>query len=402
VNERRQRIPDTATLSNKNDQTGRHLQLELALSMQLLRSKLERQNDHGQRCRGQLQRRRAIRHVSQCITPDHAVLDRALAARELLAQKMDEFERIAYLRARFEPRPELRTALLVGIGDDAAVLGRPQGNLAVSVDAAVQGVHFRPEFGDWACLGGRALVAALSDLAAMGAQPRAAVMALIVTLTLEDAAFVELIRGYAEAADEYRCPVIGGNLSRGTELSITTTVMGELEGTGLTRAGARPGHEIYVTGTLGAAALGLHLLEARTPERGRPFVERWRKPVARIDEGQSIARYASAAIDVSDGALQDLGHICEASGVGAQVDSVAIPMAPGFADLARGLGCDPLELALTGGEDYELIYTLPGGSSPGPGTRIGRITERSAGIVVRDAKGQSVRLPGHGYQHFQA
>lgn len=314
---------------------------------------------------------------------------------------MDEFERIAYLRARFEPRAKLRAALLVGIGDDAAVLAKPDGNLAVSVDAAVQGVHFRPEFGDWACLGGRAFVAALSDLAAMGAQPKAAVMGLIVTLTFDDAAFAELIRGYAEAADEYVCPVIGGNLSRGTELSITTTVMGELEDSGLTRSGARPGHDIYVTGTLGAAALGLHLLESRTPERGRAFVERWRKPVARIAEGASLARIASAAIDVSDGALQDLGHICEASGVGAQLDAATIPMAPGFADLARGLGRDPLELALTGGEDYELIYTLPDGSAPGPGTRIGRITERGAGLVVRDATGRTVPLPARGYRHFQ-
>jgi thiamine-monophosphate kinase len=314
---------------------------------------------------------------------------------------MDEFERIAHLRARFAPRPELATSLLIGIGDDAAVLAKPDGNLAVSVDASVQGVHFRPEFADWASLGGRAFVAALSDLAAMGAQPKAAVMALIVTLTLDDAAFVELIRGFAEAADEYRCPVIGGNLSRGTELSITTTVMGELEGSGLTRAGARPGHDIYVTGTLGAAALGLVLLEARRPEHGRAFVERWRKPVARIAEGVALVPIATAAIDVSDGALQDLSHICEASGVGAHLDAVAIPMAPGFADLARGLGRDPLELALTGGEDYELIYTLPGGSAPGPGTRIGRIMERGHGIFVKDAAGQALPLQPRGYRHFQ-
>lgn len=314
---------------------------------------------------------------------------------------MDEFERIAHLRARFAPRPELATSLLVGIGDDAAVLAKPDGNLALSVDAAVEGVHFRPEFADWAVLGGRAFVAALSDLAAMGAQPKAAVMGLIVTLTLDDAAFVELIRGYAEAADKYCCPVIGGNIARGTELSITTTVMGVLEGTGLTRAGARAGHDIYVTGTLGAAALGLHLLETRRPERGRAFVERWRKPVARIAEGASLARTATAAIDVSDGALQDLGHICDASGVGADLDAATIPMAPGFADLARGLGRDPLELALTGGEDYELIYTLPGGSAPGPGTRIGRVVDRGSGVVVRDAKGDPVTLPFRGYRHFQ-
>jgi thiamine-monophosphate kinase len=314
---------------------------------------------------------------------------------------MDEFERIAWLRGRFEPRPELRAALVLGIGDDCAVLARPEANLAVSVDCAVDGVHFRPAFADWACLGARALIAALSDLAAAGAQPKAAVLALIATASLDDAAFVELIRGYAEAANDYRCPVIGGNLSRGTELSITTTVFGEVEGAGLTRSGARPGHDIYVTGNLGSAALGLQLLESGSAERGAEFVERWRRPVARIDEGVSLARSATAAIDISDGALQDLGHLCEASGVGAQIDSVSVPMAAGFADLARGLGRDPLELALTGGEDYELIYTLPGGSAPGPGTRIGRIKERSSGLVVRDAKGHEVPIKARGYRHFQ-
>lgn len=313
---------------------------------------------------------------------------------------MDEFERVAYLRARFAPRPELASPLLVGIGDDAAVLEKPAGNLAVSVDAAVEGVHFRPEFANWSALAGRAFIAALSDLAAMGAQPKAAVMALIATLSLDDDAFVEVIRGYAEAADEYRCPVIGGNISRGTELSITTTVIGELEGSGLTRAGARLGHHIYVTGTLGMAALGLHLLDAKIPERGPAFVDRWRKPVARIEEGATLARIATSAIDVSDGALQDLGHICDASGVGAELDAFAIPMAPGFADLARGLGLDPLALALTGGEDYELIYTLPPGSGPGPGTRIGRITERGTGIVVRDVRGQPVPIGSRGFNHF--
>jgi thiamine-monophosphate kinase len=314
---------------------------------------------------------------------------------------MDEFERIAYLRTRFAPRPESSAAVVVGIGDDAAVIAASSRHLAISVDAAVEGVHFRPEFGDWACLGGRAFVAALSDLAAMGAQPKAAVMALIVTVALDDAGFMELIQGYAQTADEYGCPVIGGNLSRGTELSITTTVLGEVDGTGITRAGARPGHDIYVTGTLGAAALGLLLLEARTPERGRAFVERWRKPVARITEGASLAHVASAAIDVSDGALQDLGHLCEASGVGAQLQAAAIPMAPGFAELARGFLRDPLELALTGGEDYELIYTLPPAAAAGPGTRIGRITERAAGIEVRDAAGQRVPVQARGYRHFQ-
>jgi thiamine-monophosphate kinase len=311
---------------------------------------------------------------------------------------MDEFERIAQLRSIFAPRAE-HPGLLLGIGDDAAVLEQPGDNLALSVDTAVQGIHFRPEFADWRTLAARALSAALSDLAAMGAQPRAALLALIAPPELDDRAFVELIGGYGEAAEHYACPVIGGNLSRGSELSLTTTVIGEVSGKGLTRSGARPGHEIYVTGALGAAALGLALLLAGEPERGPEFVERWRRPQARIAEGRALAGIASAAIDISDGTLQDLGHLCAASGVGAQLDASALPTSPGFPELARELGRNPLELALSGGEDYELIFTLPPGAASGTGTRIGRVTD-TAGITLRDEQGRILAAPQRGYRHF--
>jgi thiamine-monophosphate kinase len=312
---------------------------------------------------------------------------------------MDEFDRIAQLRSIFSPRAQ-RPALVLGIGDDAAVLERPGDNLAISVDTAVQGIHFRPEFADWGTLAARALSAALSDLAAMGAQPRAALLALIAPPDQSDAAFIELIRGYGEAAERYGCPVIGGNLSRGSELSLTTTVIGEVSGSGLTRSGARPGDEIYATGVLGAAALGLALLLANTPELGPQFVERWRRPQARVAEGRALAGVASAAIDVSDGALQDLGHLCAASGVGAQIDASALPTSPGFPELARQLGKDPLELALNGGEDYELIFTLPPGAASGTGTRIGRVTGPGTGITLCDEHGRALGVPKSGYRHF--
>jgi thiamine-monophosphate kinase len=313
---------------------------------------------------------------------------------------MDEFERIAYLRSCFAPRDASASPVVLGIGDDAAVLSPGTGNLAISVDAAVQGVHFRLDYADWSTVGARAFSAALSDLAAMGAQPKAALMALIAP-ELKDEAFRLLIDGYAAASVRYRCPVIGGNLSRGSELSITTTVFGELHGAGVTRAGARVGDSIYVTGTLGDAALGLLLLDARRPELGRAFVERWQKPEARIAEGASLTGLASAAIDVSDGALQDLGHLCAASGVGAELRAAALPLSPNFAELARRLGREPVELALTGGEDYELIYTVPAGGAGGPGTCIGRIVEETAGITVRDANGRPLALQTRGYRHFQ-
>lgn len=313
---------------------------------------------------------------------------------------MNEFERIDQLRAHFAPRGASPNGLLLGIGDDAAVF-TASGNLAISVDTAVDGVHFRPQFADWSTLGARAFSAALSDLAAMGAQPRAALLALIATPALDDAAFLALIHGYAAAAEHYGCPVIGGNLSAGGELSITTTVLGDVRGAGLTRAGARAGDEIYVTGTLGAAALGFLLLDAGTPELGPGFVERWRHPRARIAEGALLAGVATAAIDISDGALQDLGHLCAASEVGAELVASEIPVAPEFDDVARRLGRDPLELALTAGEDYELLYTVPAGSAPGPGKRIGTVVAREAGITVRDGSGRPLALEARGYRHFQ-
>jgi thiamine-monophosphate kinase len=329
---------------------------------------------------------------------------------------MDEFERIAGLRANFAPPAGSaeQAGILLGIGDDAAVLTRPASNLVLSVDAAVDGVHFRPGFADWATLGARAFSAAMSDLAAMGAQPRAALSALIVPLEFGDAELAELGRGQAEAAARHHCPVVGGNLARGTELSITTTVIGEVRGVGLTRAGACAGDAIYVTGVLGAAALGLAWLEApgevHRPEDAETFVARWRYPNARVAEGLSLVAIASAAIDVSDGLLQDLGHLCSASGVGAALDANALPTLPGFRELARTLGHDPMRLALAGGEDYELVYTLPASCSAERaetlaaarriGTRIGVITSAVGEIMLRDADGHTLALPGRGYRHF--
>jgi len=326
---------------------------------------------------------------------------------------MDEFERIAQLRTAFASSQPV-AGILLGIGDDAAVLARPAHNLVLSVDAAVDGVHFRADLADWATIGARAFCAALSDLAAMGAQPRAALSALILPESFADAELAELGRGQAEAAARHGCPVVGGNLARGTQLSITTTVIGEVEGVGLTRGGARVGDEIYVTGVLGAAALGLVLLEtpASALSGAGSFVSRWRNPTPRIPEGRALVAIASAAIDVSDGLLQDLGHLCSASGVAAVIDVSTLPALPGFAELAHAHGQPPLRLALTGGEDYELVYTLPASRPAGRaealataqrlGTRIGKIVaaDGSDAIVLHDAQGQLVTVPGRGYRHF--
>jgi len=311
----------------------------------------------------------------------------------------DEFARIRELAKLFATDSE---AVQLGIGDDAAVL-RPQAQpLVLSVDVAVEGVHFDRAFLSWAQVGARAMTAAVSDLAAMGARPLAALCSLVAPPLSEDD-FLALHAGIARAARDYACPVIGGNLASGAQLSLSTTVIGTVQGQGLYRNGARAGDEIYVTGPLGSAALGLKLLQllAATAE-GAPFVDAWRAPRARIEQGLALCGRATSAVDVSDGALADLGHICEASQLGAIIEAERIPLAPGMTELARKLGADPLQLALSGGEDYELIYTLPpGAADPANGTRIGHMLNAHGTVQVIDARGQTIELSTRGYQHFR-
>lgn len=310
----------------------------------------------------------------------------------------DEFERIRMLSQLFH-LPSAGVQL--GIGDDAAVLRAHPHETALSVDVAVQGIHFEPRFASYPEIGARAFTTAISDLAAMGSTPLGALCSLIVPGELERASFDALNAGIAEAAARYACPVIGGNLSSGSVLSITTTVVGKLERPGLYRAGAKAGDLIYVTGPVGSAALGLRLLQLGAAARGPSFVQAFRAPVARIAQGQKLAGVATSALDISDGALQDLGHICEASRLGAQLRAASLPLAPGMQDLARELGEDPLRLALEGGDDYELVYTLPPGTAdPCGGHCIGKMLSAPGPVQVLDERAQAISLNGQGYRHF--
>ena len=324
---------------------------------------------------------------------------RFLGREATLRGMSDEFERIAKLRERFAT--STAPQVLLGIGDDAAILRNPGADVVLSVDTAVENVHFTRVIAPLPAIGARAFSAAISDLAAMGARPQAALSSLIVPRELSLDEFDALTRGIAQAAADYACPVVGGNLSSGKELSVTTTVIGTTTGLGLCRSGARPGDRIYVTGTLGDAALGLRLLQRGAAERGPEFVARWQAPRARIAEGITLLGRASAAIDISDGALQDLGHVCEASGLGAEIIASRLPLRAGFDALASALKLDPLELALFGGEDYELIFTLPEhAEEPGFGTCIGRMLATPNTVRVIDDQGGILPLAGRGYRHF--
>jgi thiamine-monophosphate kinase len=303
---------------------------------------------------------------------------------------MTERELIAAIRARLA-REDRRIEL--GIGDDAALLA---GGSIVSVDALVEGVHFDRRWLTWEDVGFKAYAAALSDLAAMGAAPVAGLSALILPRELEDAAVLAIVDGIAEAADAFDAPIAGGNVSSGGVLSITSTVIGRADRP-ITRSGARVGDGIYVTGPLGMAALGWRLL-ARG-ETKEPFATRWRRPRPRFDLAPQVAAIATSAIDVSDGLLADLDHVCRASGVGAAIDIDEVPVAAHQLELARSIGEDGLELALTGGEDYELAFTSADDDQATKwGARIGTIVERSSASVV-DREGRAIDLARRGYEH---
>ncbi|KPK14590.1 MAG: hypothetical protein AMJ62_12650 [Myxococcales bacterium SG8_38] len=292
--------------------------------------------------------------------------------------------------------------VVIGIGDDAAVMDFGNRPTVITVDTQVENVHFRLDLISHRDVGYRAMVAAVSDIWAMAAMPSASVVALNLPANLSDEAFQELIEGLADAARGTGARVIGGNLSRGDALSITTTVFGLPIAQPIGRDSARVGDAVYVTGTLGAAALGLAVLEAGRLdlEHGPRFAERWRKPPMNGQAARSLAKLATAAVDVSDGCLQDLGHVCAASHVGATLFAHALPLDPGYEATCQSLDVDPRELALTGGEDYELLFTAAQSTEAASfATLIGEITEGS-GVRVVDERGESIEFARGGFRHF--
>jgi thiamine-monophosphate kinase len=313
----------------------------------------------------------------------------------------DEFAKIEWLKTRFEldAKPE---GVVVGIGDDAAVFDFGNRPTVITVDTQVEGVHFRGDMISPRDLGRRAMVAAASDVWAMAAMPSASTIALTLPPDLSEQQFRELIEGLAGAARLVGARVIGGNLSRGEALSVTTTVFGLPIGRPLTRAGAHPGDAVYVTGTVGAAALGLAILDTKRTEieHAERFIERWRRPPINGHAVKTLAAVATAAVDLSDGCLQDLQHLCKASGVGARIYADALPTAPGHSTTSEALGLNPLDLALAGGEDYELLFTAPASSdAEAVGTKIGEITSGNL-IEVLDASGHRVEVKRSGFRHF--
>ena len=281
----------------------------------------------------------------------------------------------------------------VGIGDDAAMLSVPQGELlVVSTDASVEHVHFRREWMTPAEIGYRATAAAISDLAAMAARPLGLVVALALPHGWTDDVGA-LADGIGEAARECETPIVGGNISRAGELSITTTVFGSGARL-LARSGARPGDRVYVTGTLGGPAAAIAALE-RGEVVSATTRARLVRPDPRLGEARWLAAHgATAAVDISDGVISDLGHIAAASGVRIEVELEALPALPGVTPGEAARSGEEYELALTGRVDahaFRAAWSIPL-------TAVGSVVEGPPAVEVT-LGGRRV-APPRGHDHF--
>jgi thiamine-monophosphate kinase len=321
---------------------------------------------------------------------------------------MGEFELI---ERYFKRQP--RRALL-GVGDDCALLQAGAGmQLAISSDMLVEGRHFLAGV-DPARLGHKALAVNLSDLAACAARPLAFTLALALPRA-DEAWLAPFAKGLLALADAHDCELIGGDTTQGP-LTICITIFGEVApGQALLRSGARPGDDVYVSGTVGDARLALEALRGKLSLNAEALARvclRMDLPTPRVALGLALRGVASAAIDVSDGLLGDLRHVLEASGVGATIATDWVSSSAAVStDLAGAGGELALDYALAGGDDYELVFTAPGAAraavqaaalrSATPVTRIGQI-DATPGLRLHDAQGQLLQRAFASFDHFAA
>jgi thiamine-monophosphate kinase len=297
-------------------------------------------------------------------------------------------------------------SVLLGVGDDCAIVDPARRPLALTTDALVEGVHFLPGWLSPAEIGVRAVMVSLSDLAAMGATPSYLLAAVVAPNRTPASHLDDLLDACKAASEAAGAALVGGNLTRGDRLSITVTAIGAVAGPWLARSGARPGDRLVVTGTLGGAGAAVACWLAGG-EPAPALRDRFARPQARIDAGRTLAAAgAHAAIDLSDGLLADLGHLCAASGVGAHVERESLPR---LAEVAA-LDAAGEDFAANGGEDYELLVALPESlrgrledlaTDCGVAlTEVGRCAPAAEGVHLIDASGRDRRPERRGFDHF--
>ncbi len=326
--------------------------------------------------------------------------------------RLGEFGLIRRLTRRFG---RASSDVLLGIGDDAAAVRPPPGfDLLVTTDLLLEGIDFDWRYSPPERLGAKAVTANVSDLAAMGGIGGC----LLIFLGLEPRTPVarvdRIYAGVRAACRRYDLDLIGGDVSRSRKgMILGFTAVGWIEkGSAIPRSGARPGDWIWVSGWPGESAAGLELLRSgRTVSAYRRLARRHLDPEARVGLGRALARggLATAMIDVSDGLAADLGHLCEASRVAAELEVARLPVSPQLAAYARRQGRDPIAWVLGGGEDFELLFTAPPDvarriealATPDcPVHAIGRVLPRRSGLRLRDPSGRSRPLPRLGHEHF--
>jgi thiamine-monophosphate kinase len=324
-----------------------------------------------------------------------------------------EFELIDLLRERIAAAGAGSSErLVVGSGDDAAVT-TPDAATATSVDAVVDGVHFRRAVFPPRAIGTKALAAALSDLAAMGAAPGEAYVQVGLPADLSEDELAGIADGLGAVAARAGVVIAGGDVTASPVLFLCVSAVGHAADASrlVTRTGARPGDALVVTGPLGGAGAGLLLLErpdiehGLDPETADALRARQLEPEARLGAGAALAAAgASAMIDLSDGLAGDAGHIAAASGMRLTIEVEAVPVQPGVAEVARAAGDDPALLPLAGGEDYELLASIPPGSLDGALAALRKIglapavvggVEAGEGLVLNAANGRELNVRGY-------
>ncbi|MEJ2047102.1 MAG: thiamine-phosphate kinase [Dehalococcoidia bacterium] len=319
--------------------------------------------------------------------------------------------KIAY-RIRDKQSPAWQN-LLIGIGDDAAAWRGDASTQLLTVDSFIQDEHFSLAMTSWQEAGWKALAVNLSDIAAMGGVPQYAVVSLTLPGDTEVDDMKALYQGMTELAQEFGVAIVGGDISRAPQVALNISVLGSTgnrNGTMLTRSGAKPGDRIAVTGYLGAASAGLEMLiekltfDDKTSAR---LKQAFLKPCPRVNEGRLfLEQGVKAAIDISDGLVSDLGHVCQASKLGARLEVSTVPVDPA---VRTGFGDRALELALSGGEDYELLFTASAEIIDNvrkiakcPITVIGdMIADKEHRVSLFDQKGNTFKLDRGGWEHFR-